>query len=267
MRIPHASSPIMGLVAAVVVSAAPMVSAQDSSAASKRAAEDKAVAEAKAAAASPSPDARRGVRPGDVQKVFILKHVHVNDLSRVLSVFPAEISGMERNNTWVLSVSAAPAVVAAIEETIKRLDVPPAPMKSVEITAYLLECAPAGEAGTVAQDLQGVVVQLKKTFGYSGCGLGRTLFTRGANESRFAAEFNERAAGRYELNGRVQMDSSEPPVVRLSGLELVTWFASARSRIGGDVELRDGQKVVLGRLGVTESGKDLIVVMTAKVAP
>jgi len=31
--------------------------------------------------------------------------------------------------------------------------------------------------------------------------------------------------------------------------------------------VRGGQKVVLGRLGVTESGKDQIVVLTAKIAP
>jgi hypothetical protein len=223
------------------------------------------------AAASPSPaaspEARRGVRPGDMQKVFVVKHVHVNDLARVLSVFPAEISGMERDNTRVLSVSAAPAVVAAIEETIKRLDVPPPPIKSVEVTAYLLECSSAVDAGTLPPDLQGVLVQLKKIFNYSGCGLARTLFARGADDSRFGGEFNERAAGKYELYGRVEVDSSQPPIVRLRGIELVTWSGSVRSRLGGDVEVRDGQKVVLGRLGTTESGKDQIVVLTAKVAP
>jgi DNA-binding transcriptional regulator YdaS (Cro superfamily) len=207
------------------------------------------------------------VRPGDVQKVFVIKHVHVNDLSRVLAIFPAELSGMERDNMRVLSASAAPAVVAAIEETIKRLDVPPPPIKSVEITAYVLECSTAGEAGSLPQDLQGVFVQLKKTFSYSGCGLARTLFARGSDDSRFGAEFNERTAGKYELNGRVEVDSSEPPTVRLRGTELVTWSGSTRSRLSGDIEVRGGQKVVLGRLGVTESGKDQIVVLTAKVAP
>jgi hypothetical protein len=121
----------------------------------------------------------------------------------------AELSGMERDNRRVLSVSAAPAVVAAIEETIKRLDVPPPPIKSVEIAAYVLECSSSGDAGSLPQDLQGVLVQLKKTFNYSGCGLARTLLARGSDGSRFAAEFNERTAGRYELNGRVEVDSSE----------------------------------------------------------
>jgi hypothetical protein len=224
------------------------------------------------AAASPSPaaspEARRGVRPGDVQKVFVVKHVHVNDMARVLSVFPAEISGMERDNTRVLSVSAAPAVVAAIEETIKRLDVPPPPTRSVEVTLYVLECSVSGDAGSLPQELQSVFVQLKRTFNYSGCGLARTLFARGSDDSRLAAEFNERAAGLYHLtSNRVEVDASQPPVVRLRGLDLANHTGVTRSRLGGDIEMRDGQKVVLGRLGTTESGKDQIVVLTAKVAP
>jgi hypothetical protein len=262
MRILNASRPVVSVVTALVLSAPAIATAQEPTAEAKAAT---AVSPSPSPAASP--EARRGVRPGDVQKVFVIKHVHVNDLARVLSVFPAEISGMERDNTRVLSVSAAPAVVAAIEETIKRLDVPAPALKSVEITAFLLECSAAADAGTLPPDLQGALVQLKRIFNYSGCGVARTLFARGAEDSRFGAEFNERAAGKYELQGRVEVDSSQPPVVRLRGIELVTWSGNVRSRLGGDVEVRDGQKVVLGRLGVTESGKDQIVVLTAKIAP
>ena len=242
------------LLAVLIVSAATIAAAQSA---------DKAPAASPAA----SPEARRGIRPGDVQKVFIVNHVGINDLVRVLSVFPAELSGMDRDNRRVLSVSAAPAVVAAIEETIKRLDVPSPPIKSVEITLYVLECATSGEAGALPQDLQSVLVQLKKTFNYSGCALARTLFSRGSDGNRLSSEFNERGAGMYSLSAtRLEVDATNVPVVRLRGLEL-TNFSSARGRLGGDVEVRDGQKVVLGRLGVTESGKDQIVVLTAKVAP
>ncbi len=249
------------LLAVLMVSVASIAAAQESTAETKA-----------AAAASPSPaaspEARRGVRPGDVQKVFVLKHVHVNDLTRVLLVFPAEISGMERENTRVLSVSAAPAVVAAIEETIKRLDAPPPATRSVEVTAYVLECSVSGDAGSLPQDLQSVSVELKRIFNYSGCVLARTLFARGTDDSQFAGEFNEHAAGTYHLSSRrVEVDTSQPPVVRLRGLELANFLSSTRSRLGGDIEVRDGQKVVLGRLGTTESGRDQIVVLTAKVAP
>jgi hypothetical protein len=257
MRIPHASRPVVSVVTALVLSAPAIAAAQESTA------DAKAIASPSPAA---SPEGRRGIRPGDVQKVFVVKHVLVSDLARVLSVFPAELSG--RDNMHVLSVSAAPAVVAAIEETIKRLDVPPPATRSVEVTLYVLECSVSGDAGSLPQDLQSVFVQLKRTFNYSGCGLARTLFARGTDDSRLAAEFNERAAGTYQLtSNRVEVDTSQPPMVRLRGLDLANHTGMTRSRLGGDIEVRDGQKVVLGRLGTTESGKDEIVVLTAKVAP
>lgn len=217
---------------------------------------------------SPSPAARRGVRTGDVQKVFILKHLGLNDTVRLLSVFPAEIGGMNDGHLRALSVSAAPAVVAAIEETLKRLDVAPTPLKSVEVTVYVLECAATGDPGNVSPDLQDVVVQLKRTFHYSGCTLARTLFARTADGGRVESQFHERGAGTYILAAGVEVDSSEPPVVRLRNLALANVGSeSPGGHLGGDIEARDGQKVVLGRLGTVESGKDQIVVLTARIVP
>jgi hypothetical protein len=247
------------LLAVLIVSAATIAAAQEKSG-------EQGACPSPAASAAPSPEARRGVRPGDVQKVFIVNHVAINDLVRVLHVFPAELSGMERDNRRVLSVSAAPAVVAAIEETIKRLDVPPPPIKSVEITAYVLECTTSGEAGTLSPDLQGVLVQLKKT--------STIRVRRGAHAARPRVGWQplrrgvQRAhAGVYELTGRVEVDSSEPPhgaPARHGPRDLVRLDAKPAERRHRGAR---GQKVVLGRLGVTESGKDQIVVLTAKVAP
>ena len=281
------------MAAAFVVGLGLTASAQDEEAEAKRAAEAKAAADAKTAAGSASvPSAaaarkaaevkatvedranadarlRRGVRPGDVQRVITVKHVPVNDMARVLSVFPAEISGMDRGSLHVLSVSAAPAVVAAIEETIKRLDVPLPPVKNVEVTAYVLECSPPGEAGGVPADLQDVVGQLKRTFNYSGCGLARTLFSRGGDGNRIQSESREGAAGMYNLYAALVVDTSEPTaVIRLRGLSFQNiGSATQGGRLSGDIDIRDGQKVVLGRLGAADSGKHQIVVLTAKLAP
>src|SRR5262245_24665233 len=116
---------------------------------------------------SPSPEAR-GTRPGDVQKVFVLKDVGVNDMARLLSVFPARRSGAGGPELRALTASAAPAVVAASEEMVKRLDVPPPPIRSVEVTGYLLECSGRGEgAYSAPSELQPAVSQLKQTFGYA----------------------------------------------------------------------------------------------------
>jgi hypothetical protein len=281
MRTLRAQCLAAGLSAVFVIGLAMPVAAQDAAAAAKKAAEadarsaaeDKAAAEAKAASgASPSvsvsSQARRGIRSGDVQKVFTLKHVRVDDMARVLSVFPAEISGMERGNMHVLSVSAAPAVVAAIEETIKRLDVPLPAVRSVDLTAYVLECSPPGDGGTVQADLQDVVAQLKRTFNYSGCVVGRTLFTRASDGSRLQMDSREGSAGMYSLSAMLQVDSTEPTVViRLRQLYFNNSGPTQGGRLNGDIDIRDGQKVVLGRLGATESGKHQIVVLAAMLVP
>ena len=282
MRTLRAQCLAAGVSAVFVIGLATPTAAQDAAAAAKKAAEadarsaaeDKSAAEAKAASgASPSvsvsPQARRGVRSGDVQKVFTLKHVRVDDMARVLSVFPAEISGMERGNMHVLSVSAALAVVAAIEETIKRLDVPLPPVKNVELTAYVLECSPPGDGGSVPADLQDVVGQLKRTFNYSGCALARTLFSRGGDGNRIQSESREGAAGMYNLHAALVVDTSEPTaVIRFRGLSFQNvGSATQGGRLNGDIDIRDGQKVVLGRLGAAESGKHQIVVLTARLVP
>jgi hypothetical protein len=218
---------------------------------------------------SPSPEAR-GTRPGDVQKVFILKHVGVNDMARLLSVFPAAFGGADRPGLAALSVSAAPAVVAAIEETLKRLDVPPPPVKSVEVTGFLLECSgPGAEAGSAPAELQPAISQLKRTFAYAGCELAQTLFARARDGARFSSTStvkDEDHPGRSEriLEAEVGVDSSQSPaLVRFRGLRFST--SSAGGAFTGDVAVRDGQQIVLGKLGPGNNGKDRVLVLTAKV--
>ncbi len=233
--------------------------------------------EAKSSAPATSPEPpKRGPRPGDVQKVFVVKNGRVAELARVLSVFPAEISSVDRSGLSVLAVSASPAVVAAIEETLKRLDIPAPPAKSVDVTGYILECsAKGGETASAPSELQDVITQLKRTFGYSDCGLGQTLFARAGDRTRFRSASGS-GSGTYILTAGIEVDASQgAPIVRFRGLSL--GLAGHDSGFSGDVDVRDGQRVVLGKLGwlsrnvkVEESsgaqpGIDGILVLTAKV--
>jgi hypothetical protein len=218
---------------------------------------------------------KRGPRDGDVQKVFVLKNVRADDLAELLSVFPAQITNVERTGLSALSVSAAPAVLAAIEETIKRLDVPPPPARAVEVTGYVLECSAKAEGGSAPSELQDVVAQLKRTFGYAECGVGQTLFTRGSNHARFRSAAGSKpgsrdhpseteSAGTYVLEaGRVDIDGVQSPsVIRFRALSLQ--IIGSTAAFSADVDVRDGQKVVLGKLG-SVSGKDAMLVLTARV--
>jgi hypothetical protein len=110
-------------------------------------------------------------------KIFQVKYANVNQLARVFNAFGAIINADSGLN--VISVRAPKEVLAAIEESIQRLDVPPAASKNIDLTAYLL----IGSTREPATDnppaeLDPVVKQLKAVFNYKGFRLLDTLVMR-----------------------------------------------------------------------------------------
>jgi hypothetical protein len=217
-------------------------------------------------APAPAAEAHRGTRPGDVQKVFVLRHVRADDMAQLLSVFPAEIRHVSHVTNQLLSVSAGPAVAAAIEETIKRLDVPPPPAKSVDVTGYILECsAQAPEAGATPTELQDAVAQLRGTFGYAGCSLAQLMFARTSDRAGFTTSSRLKTGGTATMTADVMaLDTVGSPIgIRFDHFHY--GVDGTGIRLAGNVDVRDGQRVILGKLGSTEGGKDQILVLTAKV--
>lgn len=207
----------------------------------------------------------RSPRPGDVQKVFVLKYALPDRLASVLAVFPATLGASYVSQRATIAVSGAPAVVAAIEETIKRLDVPPPVGQSVELTGYLLECTPQdGKADTAPEELQDAVAQLKRAFRYKSCALTNTLFARGAGDSTFKSASTDKYKLTSIVEGRVQIDTSlTPSVVHIRGLNFR--LEGLNSGFYGDVDIRDGQRVVVGKLGSLGTGEDRLLILTAKL--
>jgi hypothetical protein len=236
------------------------------------------------------PPARRSPRPGDVTKVFVLRHVGKRGLAEILQVFPATITfatlGPVPNDA--IGVSAAPGVMAAIEETIKRLDVPPAPQKDIELTGYVLEALSQPlESARVPSELEGVVAQLKRTFSYAEYRLLDTLILRGSEKARLQAD----AVGADEQGRSIQyglrvasaqvLTAEEGPTVRLTRLNFEARipipvrprqadgsnesFQYRTVGVHADVEIRAGQRVVVGKSGVADPSKAIILVLSAKV--
>jgi len=200
--------------------------------------------------------------------------VDAGPLAKILSVFPAAISFARVRDLQTLAVSANPAVLAAIEETIKRLDTPPEVKRNVEVTIHVLECSPRpDETSTTPGELQEIVGQLKRTFNYAGCGLAQTLLAGGRDGSVFTA-----ASGvlHYTLHARADIVTSDRvPLVRLTQFQVNhsipvkipggSGMSMVPNSFDGDLEVRNGQRAVVGKLGSSESGKDEILVVTAKI--
>jgi hypothetical protein len=243
-------------------------------------------------AATPKGSPKRSPRPGDVQKVFVVQHALASELAELLSVFPATITYSSRR-TRAIAVSAAPAVMAAIEETLKRLDVPgeppvlSPPLSNVELTGYVLEAlSQPVDGAAVPAELEPAVAQLKRTFSYAAYRLVDTLIARAREGSGLSAKaLGEQNTGTsveiqragYELNANRARVSREATGAVVH-LDTFSFNATVPVRLGGpngskvqqvgvraDIDIREGQRVVVGKSGVGEAGNAIILVLSARV--
>jgi hypothetical protein len=236
---------------------------------------------------TPPPEPRRGATAGDVQRVFTLRYVRVYDLVGLLRAFPAEFGYSQSSSDFPsVAVSAKPAVMAAIEEAIKRLDVPPPPEPSVEIAAYILraETTP-GKADDLPERLRPVAAQLHALFDYSGYKVQDTLVGRASHEGRVEMSSVDpvwtegEATTTYELKvGRATATGTHrDALIELERTEFAGGFPIRNppgttphfntkvSRVKADVSLRSGQYVVVGKTGTGQEGVVIILVLTARV--
>jgi hypothetical protein len=231
--------------------------------------------------------------------VFVLRHVTPGYLSRLLRVFPAEISSVEprEGGLSALAVSAKPAVLAAIEETIQRLDQPGTQSSrstsNVELTGYVLEGLPEPqESEPLPSRLEGVVAQLRETFKYRAYRLVDTVVARarGDGSGFTVGGVTEKSLfplgpSYYQLRAAgTQVRGEDPRVVRLTrfafSLEipvptgpppkdnsLPIEFQYKSIGLESDIDVRDGQYVVVGKSGFGSGHADsaLLLVLAAKV--
>ena len=237
-------------------------------------------------------------------EVFHLKHVDRNMAGVILGVFERDgatiVMGSERSG--MVAVTAPPEVLKQIGETVARLDVPPdeaAPNKNTELTVHLLVASSKEDAaaGDMPEGLSEVVEELKGTFAYAKYRLWETLLFRcrdgeevesssvvpsllGAAEEAGPSMVQFRARN-VELesgdDGRiVRIDDLtvgvEIPVVQSSGrggassTRKPTRVSRHDMGLKTNVDIREGQKVVVGKASVDISGQEaLFVVLTARV--
>jgi hypothetical protein len=244
------------------------------------------------AALAPAQEQRRWV-----QKVIELKYVHPSKVVNLIgSLNP--LTGMRVNfdqEMPMVSLGGPPEAVAEAEALIRQIDVPglsAVGRRNIELTAYLLVAAPKGAAGdAVPAELDPVVKQLRATFGYADFLLLDTAFLR-AREGRSAGTNGNTAAldpglrsqrTQYEIfyKNAVVSPGEKGSVIRLDDFRLrvlvptreYTYTDKGDTRTGVDrseihiqtnLDIREGQKVVVGKGKIDGSDKALILVMTAK---
>jgi hypothetical protein len=224
-------------------------------------------------------------KPGWVTKIFTVKYADVSELSQPLRVFSAQL--IPNRDLKVLGVSCAPDTMPAIEDAIKRLDVPPASAKNIELTVYLLNASeqPVSSQG-VPPDLQGAVDQLKGVFPYKGFRLAESMVVRvrdgqGGSVSGVApatsegykifynfdfrsASITESADGRSIRLNRLKL-GAKVPLVLPGPAEKSSNVQYQNTGIETEVDVREGKKVVVGKANTDGSSGAMILIVTARI--
>jgi hypothetical protein len=229
-------------------------------------------------------------KPPDVvvKKLFVLKYA---DPQQVANLVVDLAGGRVRANAEMraIAVTADRDAMSVIEDAIKQLDVPSAAPKNIELTVNLIVGTDAESTlgSPVPKELESVVAQLKGAFPFKNY--------RQVDQIELRTRTGERAATRSE--GAVVTKDSLPPyvpevgparpqattvttyfviraaglapdgsTVRLDGMEAsISWAGIGNNlTLNASVDVKEGQKVVVGRIGVSHD-QALFVVLTAHV--
>jgi hypothetical protein len=225
---------------------------------------------------------------GPVQKVVTIKNGNRNGILQTLhELAPTNgmVIGTSDNDHLVLS--GPKETVAAFEEIIKQLDVPPVAPSNVEIDAYMVVAsAHADGHNPIPADLEPVVAQLKGLLSYKSFRLLDSFVLRarsgergentGSVEPSSPAPQGVKIRYQFDFN-KVRVDRGETArLVRFDGLRLdvsvpvgldskgeVHWSGAG---IHTDVDVPEGKKVVIGKTsGIEGADSALILVISAKV--
>jgi hypothetical protein len=242
-------------------------------------------------AQTPSPSPTRPednyvTEKGFKSKVFTITNRDVNQLGAVLRPLLSGFKGatISSNSEFkTLTVRDFPENIATIEEAIKRLDMPSASRPNIELHMHVLvgftsSTYVVSPLTQVPAELKDVLAQLRGTLNYkdyevaasvvqrltdtprglrgSGTGQISNLLQPGAPSTALPYE--------YQINQVSLIQSpAGTPTIQIGELSFITMSEKERAQIQTALNLRDGEKVVVGTATIRD--RALIVVLTAKV--
>ena len=208
-------------------------------------------------------------------KVFPIKYVDPTELTRVLSMFTNSVS-YSGGALRVLSVRAPKEIMPAIEDTIKRLDVPMA-RKDAELTIFVLMASDQANTAPLPATLQPVVNQLRNVLSYKGYQLVDTLISRGRDTSGTNSQgilpvevgpYPGNVTYSFRAGFRVVNPDGKDSLLRLEGMRFVLTVPvnvqgqTMNLDINTDVDIPRGQQVVVGKASYKD--RAFILVMNAR---
>jgi hypothetical protein len=210
-----------------------------------------------------------------IQKIVTLKYADPRAINNLLRSFGIETqmdAGMK-----VIVLSGIKERVATAEDAIKQLDVPSSAQKNIELTIYFVagtdQANPGGSA--IPPDLQSTVATLKSTFPFKTYSLLDVLALR--TRSGVGAQTSGELSGSRLTFFRVDAASvdGDGSMIRLDRLHagIKIPLPSGEGKINYTdtgistdvVDVKEGQKLVVGRSSLDGPEKALFLVLIAKI--
>jgi hypothetical protein len=147
---------------------------------------------------------------------------------------------------------------------------------NTELTVYLLSGSPQGTADDVPQDLGPTVKQLHSIFAYKSYKLNESFILRGRSGNASTEGILPGSGLHYRFGyRRIQVLGEAPRAVHIDGLSLSLskpvvapdghQGLETVASISTDLDIREGQKTVVGKSSVSSTGDALILVIVPKL--
>jgi hypothetical protein len=219
--------------------------------------------------------------PKLIQKLIPLKYADPRTVENMLRVFDVQV--VSNTELHAMAVKGTPQTIQAVEEAIARLDTPAAAPKNIELTVYLLVGNEAADspAGAIPKEMESVVTQLKNTFQFKNYRLLDVMTLR----TRTGQQASTESSGGFMQYGNVTkpvtttftINSSsigaDGSTIRIDQIRTGTKIPQEQGPgqfnyqdlgLRTDLDIKEGQKVVVGRMGINRD-QALFLVLTARV--
>ena len=220
--------------------------------------------------------AQQAEPPKTVQKIIELKYADAKRVQMLLSA--PGLSVQPDAGMHVIVVRGTTDAVAAVEAMVKQLDVAP---QNIELTAYLVSGTSTGAvADDLPKELAATAKQLHGLFSYKSYRLLESFVLRGRDgrDGREASTSGMLPSMRtvYDFRYRsATVSSGTPRVVHLDGMSLNLRTPNGRDKdnkvtydsvgLNTDIDVGEGQRVVVGKSNFSGGEDAMILVVTAKV--
>lgn len=212
-----------------------------------------------------------------VTRIFTMKYADPRQVAQLLTLLPKTKRMMPNYDLRAIAVEATAEGMKAVEAELAKLDVPP-DGRNVELVCYFVGAGsnPAQGRQAMPAELAPVTAQLQKAFAYKQYRLLETLVVvaRPMEKAEASSMLPGTPATIAQLRLRVRTIGVD------GGIQVEQFSAGLRVPSGGDgkggiqynevgvntaLDIRDGQKVVVGKSGVQGPDEALFLVLAAKV--